>query len=245
MQMTLLDITQDILSDMSSDNVNSINDTEESLQVARIVRTTFFEIISGADWPHLKEMFQLTALGDANKPTHMRLPTSISKVETIRYNMSINGQVEWGDVKFVDAEYFLEYVSRYDSSSTSNQLVTDITGIQFAVSKSDMPSIWTSFDDDYIVFNGYNNTVDGTLQQSKTLCTGYREATFTLTDNAIPDMPAKMFSLLLAEAKSTCFNALKQQPNAKEEQRVRRQRSWLGTERHRTISTIEYPDYGR
>ena len=207
MQMTLLDITQDILSDMSSDNVNSINDTEESLQVARIVRTTFFEIISGADWPHLKEIFQLTSLGDTNKPTHMRLPTSISKVETIRYNKSTDGQVEWNDVKFVDAERFLEYVSRYDSSSTSNQLVTDITGIQFAVSKADMPSIWTSFDDDYIVFNGYNNTVDGTLQQSKTLCTGYREATFTLTDNAIPDMPAKMFSLLLAEAKSTCFKA--------------------------------------
>jgi hypothetical protein len=245
MQMTLLDITQDILSDMSSDNVNSINDTEESLQVARIVRTTFFEIISSADWPHLKEIFQLTALGDTNKPTHMRLPTNVSKVETIRYNKSTTSQVEWADIPYVEADYFLDVVSKLDSSSANNKLVTDITGLQFVVSKVAMPSMWTSFDDDYIIFNAYYNTVDSTLQQSKTLCTGYREATFTLADSFVPDLPAKTFSLLLAEAKSACFNVLKQQPNAKEEQRVRRQRAWLGTERHRTISTIEYPDYGR
>lgn len=245
MQMTLLDIVQDILSDMSSDNVNSINDTEESLQVARIVRTTYFEIISSADWPHLKEVFQLTALGDTNKPTHMRLPTNVSKIETVRYNKSTTGTVEWSDVMYVDPEYFLERVSMLDSSSSSNKVVTDISGVQFVVSKVDMPAIWTSFDDDYVVFNAYDSTVDSTLQQAKTLCTGYREATFTLTDSFVPDLPAKTFSLLLAEAKSTCFNALKQQPNAKEEQRVRRQRAWLGTERHRVTSTIEYPNYGR
>lgn len=245
MQMTLLDIVQDILSDMSSDNVNSINDTEEALQVARVVRTTFFEIISGADWPHLKEIFQFTGLGDTNKPTHMRLPTAIAKVESVRYNKSTTGKVEWAYVIFMQPEDFLSKQAGYDSASSSNKLVTDVTGVQFVVSKTDMPKYWTTFDDDYIVMDAYDNTIDSTLQQSKTLCVGYKEPVFTLTDGFTPDLPAKAFSLLLAEAKSTCFNTLKQQPNAKEEQRVRRQRAWLGSERHRTISKIEYPNYGR
>lgn len=243
--MTLLDIVQDILSDMSSDNVNSINDTEESLQVARVVRTTFFEIISSADWPHLKEIFQLTGLGDTSKPTHMRLQTAISKVESVRYNKSTAGKTELADVIYISPEEFLTMQAGLDSASTSNVLVTDVTGIQFVVNKKSMPSYWTSFDDDYIVMNSYNSDIDSSLQQSKTLCVGYKEPTFSLLDSYTPDLPSKAFSLLLAEAKSVCFNTLKQQPNAKEEQRVRRQRSWLGSERHRTISTIEYPNYGR
>lgn len=245
MQMTLLEIVQDILSDMSSDNVNSINDTEEALQVARVIRTTFFEMMSVGDWPHLKEVFQLLALGDTNKPTHMRLPTNVSKVTSIKYNKSLVGQVEYCEIPFMDSETFLTITTKLDSSSPSNQLITDPTGLTYPVSKIQMPTCWTSFDDEYIVFNSYDNTIDSTLQQVKTLCLGYREPTFSLVDTFTPDLPAKAFSLLLAEAKSACFNAIKQQPNAKEEQRARRQRSWLGTERHRTHSQIEYPNYGR
>ena len=45
-KMTLLEITQDIMSDMDSDNVNSINDSVEALQVAQVVKTTYYNIIS-------------------------------------------------------------------------------------------------------------------------------------------------------------------------------------------------------
>jgi hypothetical protein len=46
-KMTLLEMTQDILSDMDSDEVNSINDSVESLQVAQIIKTTYFNIVNG------------------------------------------------------------------------------------------------------------------------------------------------------------------------------------------------------
>jgi len=47
---------------MDSDEVNSINDSVEALQVAQIIKTTYFNIIDGRDWPWLKELFKLTGL---------------------------------------------------------------------------------------------------------------------------------------------------------------------------------------
>ena len=60
-KLTVLAMVQDILSDMNSDEVNSINDTIEAQQVAQIINTTYFEIISSRDWPHLETLFQFNA----------------------------------------------------------------------------------------------------------------------------------------------------------------------------------------
>ena len=46
---TLLYIVQDIANDLDTDTINSINDTEESLQIAQIVQTTYYEIINKRD----------------------------------------------------------------------------------------------------------------------------------------------------------------------------------------------------
>ena len=41
-RMTVLEMTQDILSDMNSDEVNTINGSLEATQVAQIIKTTYF-----------------------------------------------------------------------------------------------------------------------------------------------------------------------------------------------------------
>ena len=51
MKYTLLEMTQDILSNMSSDEVNSISDTPESLQVATIIKQKYYDIVSRGDLP--------------------------------------------------------------------------------------------------------------------------------------------------------------------------------------------------
>ena len=58
-KMTLLEMTQDILSDMDSDEVNSIATTSESLQIAQIIKTAYYNIIDGRDFPFLYEMFRM------------------------------------------------------------------------------------------------------------------------------------------------------------------------------------------
>ena len=62
-KMNLLAMTQDILSDMDSDEVNSITESVEALQVAQIIKTTYYNIIDGKDYAFLYELFQMDASG--------------------------------------------------------------------------------------------------------------------------------------------------------------------------------------
>ena len=52
---TLLEITQSVLSSMNSDNVNSISDIEESLQVAEKAREVYEDLMALEDWEHPAE----------------------------------------------------------------------------------------------------------------------------------------------------------------------------------------------
>ena len=85
-KMNLLEIVQDIMSDMDSDNVNSINDSVEALQVAQIVKSTYYSIIDGKDYDFLYELFRMTASGTSDRPTHMLLPDDIIDLKYIKYN---------------------------------------------------------------------------------------------------------------------------------------------------------------
>lgn len=85
MKMTLLDMTQNILSNMSSDEVNSYSDTTESMQVASIIRETYFNMLSRYNLPEHDQLFQLDSSLDNTQPVLMYLPTGINKVDWITY----------------------------------------------------------------------------------------------------------------------------------------------------------------
>ena len=112
-----------------------------------------------------------------------------------------------------------------------------------------MPQFWTTFDDEYIVFDSYDSATNATLPSSKTLCQVYEEPSFGTAelDTFIPDLPHKAFPYLLSEAKSVAFNSINQNPNQKEEQRSRRQRTYLARDKRRQNKKagLLYPDYGR
>jgi hypothetical protein len=246
-KLTLLDIVQDILSDMDSDTVNSINDSVESLQVAQIVKTTFFEIITEGEWPHLAELFQITASGDNSLPTHMTLPENVRYVEWVTYNKRTVSDTkdEYVDVRYKEPSEFMAHINRRDSSLASVTTITDPTLVKLLIINDTAPTYYTSFNNDVLVFDSYDSGVDSTIQSAKIQCYGYREPVFTILDNFIPDLPSKAFPYLLSEAKSVCFNVLKQAANPKEEQRSTRQRRRLSQDRWRLAGGITYPNYGR
>jgi hypothetical protein len=246
-KLTLLEMAQNILSDMDSDEVNSINDTVEALQVAEILKTTYFEIINQRDWAHMATLFQLTASGDSTKPTHMSLSDAISKVEWVKYNKIESGgtRAKWDEVEYLTPEEFIARVTSRDSSLSTVTTVTE-QSIPLYVYNDRAPEYYTTFDDETLIFDAHDNTVDTTLQTSKTQCWGYKEPTWSMVDGAIPDLPTKAFPFMLAEAKSAAFNSLKQFPNQKEEQKSRRQRYKLSRDHRRNEGRgVTFPDYGR
>src|SRR6267142_3347837 len=85
MKRTLLDLTQSILSSLSSDEVNSIGDTTESLQVAEIIRTTYFNIISRVGITSHNQLIQLDPSLDPSSPVLMYIPAGIGRLEWLKY----------------------------------------------------------------------------------------------------------------------------------------------------------------
>jgi hypothetical protein len=232
-KLTLLDMTQSILSAMDSDPVNSIDDTVESVQVADLVKEAYFDLISQRDWPFTFALQQLQAVGDVARPTTMRMPAGWSKIKWLKYNKK---EVEW-----IAPEEFQHLIDT--RSETPN--VVDANGY---VINND-PSYWTSFDDDYIVFDGYNKTVESTLVAVKSIAYVSLAPTWTHADSFIPNIPDKFFPTLLAEAKSQAFVNLKQQSNAREERKAQRGRVIMRNEAWRNENgEIKYNNkvnYGR
>jgi hypothetical protein len=82
---TLLQMTQNILSAMSSDEVNSISDTTESLQVANAIETVYNNFVGRSELPEHFQYFQLTASNNITTPTIMYVPNNCRRVDWIKY----------------------------------------------------------------------------------------------------------------------------------------------------------------
>ena len=227
-KMSLLDMTQNILSDMDSDAVNSISDTDEASQVASIIKETYYFLIDNRKIPEHEGLIQLTALGDVDTPSHMKAPDNQHEIAWIKYNVVQSGGTspDWAEMIFKEPLEFLDIINSRNSSDSNIEAVADITSSSTLLIENDKaPTYWTSFDDEYIVFDSYDSVVESSLQQSKTMAYGKEEPTWTASDNFTPDLDSNLFSLLLNEAKSQAFITLKQVTNSKSEQRSRKQRT--------------------
>lgn len=221
MKMTVLEMVQNILSAMESDEVNSIADTVESLQVAEVVRETYFDMIAGLNIPSNKSILQLQSVSDTAKPTYLVLPDSVRDIDWFKYDYQTDSTTTYTEVRYLTPNEFLQAVtSRQGQGSTEE--IEDYSGIRFSVFNDRNPVYWTSFDNNYVVCDAYNSAQDTTLQQSKTLCFGQKIPTFTLSDSFVPELDADQFPRFLSEAKAVCFINFKGVANNKEEQRSRR-----------------------
>lgn len=222
MKKTLLEIVQIILSKMDSDEVNSIGDTTESLQVAQEVENTFYELMGNINVPERGRLVSFDALNDAtNKPNYLKVKELVDNFEFLMYNIGTEEAPEYKHIKYMEPKDFLLMVSQNTGSAT--MVVTDPEGAKYPIKTDEHPTYYTTFDDTHLAFDSYNSEVDSTLQESKAY--GYAQVipVFEQDDDYTPDLPAKMFPLLIAEAASMCFINHKQAPNSKEEQRARRQ----------------------
>lgn len=263
-KMTLLELTQKVLNSLNSDEVESITDTVEAIQVAGIIEDVYRNLTTNTIIPEHSTLLKVEALGDGTRPNYLRLPTEVSKISSFRYNRatetfttSIDPEThlpiapttflksEYKAVSYLLPEEFINRIMNRDQDDVNMEVVTDFSGIKFIVQNDKPPQYWTSFDDEFMVFDSYNRNVDTTLQSSKSMAFGVKIPVFTLVDSFIPDIDENLFPLLLNEAKSWAHIELKQQAHQKAEQQSRRQRVTYQNDRERFQKNDSYPGYGR
>lgn len=248
MKKTLLEIVRSILNELDSDDVNSISDTVESLQVAQIVQDCFQEMVSNRNWPHTRRLSQVHHSGTVDRPTHLQLPENITELVFFRYDKTqkdTGTDIQYSDVYYKHPDEFLRLVSARNLNTPNTKKVIDISGVPLIIKDNKAPTYWTSFDDTYIVCDSYDKNVDDALKKSKTQVLAYYMPKWRHEDDAVPDLPADAFAALIAEAKSTASLAIKQMANEKAEQKATRQQRWLSRKAWKAHGGVRYADFGR
>jgi hypothetical protein len=222
-KMTLLEMVQNIASALETDEISSISDTTESLQIAEVIKETFYEQFNNIVIPEFRGLITLDDVNDLTRPNYLKIPSNVTKIDWIRYKDFRNSD-KYIQVKYLDPEDFIDTQLQYSSTSNNVFLTQDPSGVSYYVTNNGCPQFYTMFDDEYLVFNRFDADSEDTLQSSNTIVFGSKVEEFELEDDYVPPIDGNLFPLLLAEAKSTCFINLKQISSSKEEQRARRQR---------------------
>jgi hypothetical protein len=249
-KITLLEVVQDILSDADSDDVNSIADTVEADQCARVVRDVYHQIVDLHDLEHIKTLKQLEATS-ASTPNVMTRPEGFHSVEFIKYN---NSPTAGGDQKFQEIHYrevqdFLESVHKNTASDATVTEVTLSTGLVLPIRNDSNPTYYTVMDvgSDEIVFDSWDNNLDANLQASKSLIYGMQRPSLTLSDTSTFDLPRHLETLIKREARAMFFDLYKDgltpeidRSRRRAEVRAQRQRNIV-----KNSDNDNRPDYGR
>lgn len=251
MKLTLLELTQNILSAMDSEEINSISDTTESRQVTKIIQTVYYNLIARAGLPEHRQLFQLDASGELSQPVLMYRPDHVIKVDWIKYNTqdtSPSTDPTYTYVTVLPLQQFRDMIDSLDLTEAEVDSMT-VDGFTFLYRNDKMPEFCTILNDSILIFDAYDAEVDDTLQTSKTICYGLVAPTFDADDDDfIPDLDEQQFPLLLNEAKSLAFLELKQMTHEKAEQESRRQ--WRTLQRTKRLVDAptyfdQFPHFGR
>lgn len=250
---TTLDYTQTILSSLDSDEVNSISDTVESLQVANIIKTVYNDIQARTDLPEHKTLFELTASGDTSAPNIMYRPSDIISIDWVQYDKILSTETDpnYQEITFMPIGQFLVMTNTQNTDEAwidEVSLTISSDTVTFKYRNDTGPKYYTTFDDSTIVFDAYDSAVDTTLQKAKTRCYGKKDQAFQMTDTFVPFVDRDLSTLLLNEAKVLAFAELKQTQHAVAGQWARR--GWVKSQKSKRAIDIQtdfdrLPSFGR
>lgn len=251
-KMTLLEIVQEVLSSLDSDEVNSIADTTESMQVAYVVKRAYDDLVPHANLPELFTLFELNA-GSVSEPVKMTIPDSVANVLWVKYDKATtdDANVGYKPVQFMDLYSFLDMQLGLDTTQTNVETMTltvDGSTLPFPYLNDKAPDWYTSYDDRTLIFDSFDEELETNLVKNKTLCYGEKNITFSLTDSYVPVLDERQFPLLVNEAKALAWAELKQTQHARAERSAKR--GWINLQRSKEAvdhrpAIDRLPNYGR
>ena len=241
-------MVQNILSDMDSEEVNSITDSNEAEQIAKVVENTYFSLIASRVIPEHAQIIKLTSFSSSARPTHFSFPSRVKNIEFLDYNVSKSvGGVEYERLTYLEPDQFFALSDGRDSLASNVKQVADVEADSTLLIRNDvMPKYYTSFDDENVVLDAYMSTVDSILTSAKTRAYGTKYPTFNVSSDVFtPDIDDVMFPYFLAEAKSTAMSLFKTGTDPKVEQVARRQKVYVQNDKYKVNRGRPHNNYGR
>ena len=215
MKYTLLEIINTYMDYTDGFRTSTIDDSIESQQAASIAEKVFHDLNNDVFGNmSLETLIQLEALADSTKPNYLRLPDEAADIrhDVVMYDISNDpSEIESKEVEYITPLEFLDRQGLIKSSST-NQIITDFSGYRYRIENDTAPKLYTSFDDEHLVFDSFDSSVDSTLQSSKSGIITQLQRTFTRSDTYIIDFPEWFHTTYLNAFMSECSAALREDP---------------------------------
>ena len=215
MKLTLLQVINFYMDHVDGFRISTIDDGIESQQVASIAEKVFYDLnndIFGNS--HLESLVQLESLADSTKPNYLRLPDEASSIkhDTVMYDISSDAaNIEMKEIDYIAPLDFLDLIGK-KKASTSNQIVTDFGGYRMTIDNDTAPQYYTSFNDEHLVFDSFNSSVDSTLQSSKSGVITQLQRSFTQSDTYVIDFPEWFHTTYLNQVMAEASAALREEP---------------------------------
>lgn len=244
---TILQLVQKIGAAITSDEIDSLNETIESSDITDILSDTYSEVISRDDWEFLKDrVLQLDARPIASTQINtLVIPQEVSKITCLKYR-SDNEVEEYKTLKYEKACDFVDRLHRRNPTDDDTTTIINEDNVSLFVHNNKSPFFWTSFDEETITFDGFDQLRgNGNIPQDSVIVADVIPVVdFSDPDATLP-IPERMESLVLNEAISTASIRLRQTKDPKAEQIAKRNHNALHRLSPRTREDEDEVHYGR
>lgn len=247
MERTLNYTVQRVLEKLNLDPVNGISDTEDALLISREAESTFFDLMTRADWPDKIDLIEVNSVSDLNNPTALRLGQEVHYIKSFRYDVTEQGKTKKviRDLCWLEPEDFLEKSYNHNTDEDGVQEV-NYKDIPIFVRNDTAPEYYTSFDNRILICDSYDSDTEDTLVGTKSICYGKAVPIWQQDDTFVIPVPDNLYPLYLSMLASACSIYLNSEVNQEDE---RRQARGMSRMRREAIATeMEYfPkfNYGR
>lgn len=245
MKKTVLEYVQTTLSVMDSDEVDTISETVESVQVAEQLKETYYELLNRQEWDFLRRAVGLVAAGNPDEPTRFDSPAGLKRLTSFKYNTSSDlSEYSGKEIKYLEPHLFL---ARNSLAGDNRQLITlEAERLQFYVATNKAPTYYTSFDDETIYCDAFDSAQGATLISARAISYGVVIPDFRVEDDFVPFLPQEMMPLLQASLNNASMIYFKQQPNAVDSVREGRQLAQARRQQNKFTKREYYNNrYGR
>ena len=193
-------MVQRILESIDGQMVESIEDTREAMQVANCIKESYEHLLYTRDIKAKSNLIQLHSMSDVKQPTVFLINDDLAQISIFKYYDKYNER--YVDLTWLEPENFIEMcLNRNPLKDNVQNILEPSSGVRYNIYNDRAPQYYTSFDDQHIVCDSYNNKDGHTLLEEYTVVYGYVMPEFKLEDTFVPDLAPQHFSLLLSTAK--------------------------------------------
>lgn len=215
-------MVQRILEAIDGQMVESIEDTRESMQVARCIKETYEHLLYTRDIKAKNNLIQMHAMSDTAHPTVFEINDNIQQIEVFKYYDAANDR--YVDLRWMEPAEFIDMCLHRDPHKDNIINITDPSGVRYNIYNDRVPTYYTSFDDSHMVCDAFNKEDGSTLIENYTVVYGTVCPEFRLEDTFVPDLAPQHFSLLLSEAKVQATYELNKELDTLERDRAMKQK---------------------